>query len=315
MDKNSKQNLRYLYRVYGMNIESDIEIKEFINADEFEEDDEKVIINQCEIKKNIKDKIKNGLFGGSTENEIWFNIRNTAVYQIVDGNTINFEIYENADMDQVKIYLTCSCLGFIMIQREKLAIHGGVIIDNEKAIVITGERGAGKSTITTAFRLRGFKFLSDDVAALSDSVPIRVHHGFPYEKLCIDAMKNFNYDKSKYQSFMGDTKIKYMVPAIEHFSLKDIPLGCIIELKCENVQQVQLIEVKGIEKLSCIIKSIYRGEYLESIQGISSNYMKKCVNLSKNIRYYRITRPEDKFTVQEQMELIEKIIKEDLKNE
>ncbi len=37
-----------------MNIESNIEIKEFINADEFEEDDEKVIINQCEIKKEYK---------------------------------------------------------------------------------------------------------------------------------------------------------------------------------------------------------------------------------------------------------------------
>ena len=35
MDKNSKQNLRYLYRVYGMNIESDIEIKEFIKVHEF----------------------------------------------------------------------------------------------------------------------------------------------------------------------------------------------------------------------------------------------------------------------------------------
>ncbi|ETJ15852.1 hypothetical protein Q604_UNBc4C00183G0001, partial [human gut metagenome] len=32
-------------------------------------------------------------------------------------------------------------------------------------------------------------------------------------------------------------------------------------------------------------------------------------------RNYRITRPENKFTVQEQIELIEKIIKEDLKNE
>lgn len=314
MNQNNIQDLRYLYRVYGMTIESNIEIEEFIKADKLD-DEERVIINQCQIKIDIKDKVKKGIYGRSIENEIWFNIKNVAIYQILDGNTINFEIYENADIDQVKIYLTCSCLGFIMIQREKLSIHGGAIIVNGKSIIITGERGAGKSTITTAFRLRGFKFLSDDVSALSDSIPIKVQHGFPYEKLCTDAMENFNYDKNEYKSFMGDTKMKYMVSAIEHFSLNDVPIVCIIELECKNVENVQLTEVRGIDKLNCIIKSIYRGEYLDIIQGISSNYMNKCIRLSKNIRYYKITRPENKFTVHKQMELIEKIIGEDLKDE
>lgn len=309
MDKNSKQNLRYLYRVYGMNIESDIEIKEFIKVHEFN-DKSIVKINKCKLEWEIKDKISDGICSMFSKNEIWFNVRNIAIYQMLNGNTINFEVYENADMDVVQLYLTYSCLGFIMIQREKIALHGGTVIIDGKAIIITGERGAGKSTLTTALRESGFKFLSDDVAAISECEPLKVQHGFPYEKLCADAMNKFNYDKKNYKSFMGDEQIKYLVPAIDDFCLNDVPLACVIELEQRDIATVQIEEVKGIEKLNNIIKSIYRGEYLDYIQGISANYMKKCISISKDIKYYKIIRPKNEFTVYDQIELVESVVKE-----
>lgn len=309
MNQNNKQNLRYLYRVYGMNIESNIEIKEFIKVHEFN-DKSIVKINKCEIGKEIKDKISDGICSMFSKKEIWFNVKNIAIYQMLNGNTINFEVYENADIDVVQLYLTCSCLGFIMIQREKIALHGGTVIIDGKAIIITGERGAGKSTLTTALRQRGFKFLSDDVAAISEYEPLKIQHGFPYEKLCADAMNKFNYNKKNYKSFMGDEQIKYLVPAIDDFCLNDLPLSCVIELEEGDTSTVQIEEVKGIEKLNNIIKSIYRGEYLEYIHGISLNYMKKCISISKYVKYYKITRPRNEFTVYDQMELVESVVRE-----
>ena len=68
-------------------------------------------------------------------------------------------------MQLMKIYVMCSCLGFIMLQRNMVAIHGGGVIEmDNKAVIFTGDRGAGKSTLTTALRRKGYKFISDDVA-------------------------------------------------------------------------------------------------------------------------------------------------------
>ena len=82
------------------------------------------------------------------------------------------EVCENANMQLMKIYIMCSCLGFIMLQRDMVAIHGGVIEMDNNAVIFTGDRGAGKSTLTTALREKGYKFISDDVAGIMfDKVP------------------------------------------------------------------------------------------------------------------------------------------------
>ena len=44
-----------------------------------------------------------------------------------------------------------------------VAIHGGVIEIDNKAVIFTGDRGAGKSTLTTALREKGYKFICDFV--------------------------------------------------------------------------------------------------------------------------------------------------------
>ena len=122
---------------------------------------------------------------------------NIATYCITNGNKVEVEVCENANMQLLKIYIMCSCLGFIMLQRDMVAIHGGVIEMDNNAVIFTGDRGAGKSTLTTALREKGYKSISDDVAGIMfDKVPY-VMPGFPYQKLCESAMDKFGYDKKK----------------------------------------------------------------------------------------------------------------------
>ena len=54
--------------------------------------------------------------------------------------------------------------------------HAGALALNGKGIIIPGARGAGKSTITAALALGGFKYLSDEVAMVDDD---RRLHPFP----------------------------------------------------------------------------------------------------------------------------------------
>lgn len=296
--------MEYRYKVYGIFIKSDIEIKEFLKIKEINND--YIEICKADMPQKIKNDIDNGKHLCIDKNEIWFDASNIAVYRIMNGNQINYEPYDNADQVLLRVYLMCSCLGFIMIQRNKVAIHGGSIVINNNAVIVTGARGAGKSTLTTALRKQGYKFLADDVSAISIiDDEIQVESGFPYQKLCCDAMDQFKYDKRKYSSFIAGNKKKFIVSAKNDFQANNVKLSAIIELACSNVNTVYIEEIKGADKLKNIINSIYREEYIKDLGKMSAAYIKTCIYIACNIKYYKIFRPINKFTVQEQIKLIE----------
>ena len=295
------------YYVYGLNIRSEIEIDEFHKIDMILED--KVVnIKNGVMPKEIKDDILKGSKIKFSKNRIWFYIPNIATYCIINGSEIIVEVAEGADMQLMKVYLMCSCLGFIMLQRDMVAIHGGVIEMDDKAVIFTGDRGAGKSTLTTALRRKGYKFISDDVASIEINKLPYVMPGFPYQKLCKSAMDNFGYDKDSYISFMSDDEIKYIVPAKDKFVHNSKELIAMVKLEVSDVEEVTIEELRGSEKLYNIIKNIYRGEYIKYLGGMNPRYFKQCLDIAKNIKFFKIVRPINKFTVDEQIELIEEAI-------
>lgn len=293
------------YYVYGLNIKSEIEIEEFVKLDNIADEDV-VTISYSTMSDDIKEKIKEGVRINLSNNKIWFHINDIATYCVTDGNKIEVELCDNADMQLMKIYVMCSCLGFIMIQKKMVAIHGGVIEMDNKAVIFTGDRGAGKSTLTTALRERGYKFISDDVAGIKINKVPYVMPGFPYQKLCESAMDKFGYDKERYTSFMSDKEVKYVVPALDEFVYEGRELVAIVKLTVGEVDEVTIEELRGSEKLNNIIENIYRGEYINHLGRMDPIYFKQCIDIAKNIRFFKITRPANKFTVDTQIELIER---------
>ncbi len=301
---------KYFYRVYGLNIDSNIEILEFPKRNEDFIDKDIVTILYGQTPNNILEEIKEGKSIHVTKDHVWFHIDHVATYCIENGNTVIVDPCENCDKSLMKVYIMGSVLGFLLLQRESTAIHGGTVVINGKAIIFTGERGAGKSTLTTALVKKGYNFVADDVAALSFDNKIVIEPGFPYHKLCFDALENMCYVKESYPYFHVDGKIKYIVPDFHGFSKEKFPLTAICELDMGEVDNVRVEEIRGVEKLNKIIKNIYRNEYIGSMEGMTPKYFKNCIEIAQKAKFYRITRPRDKYTVDDQIEIIEEIFKE-----
>lgn len=300
----SFEKSEFYYRVYGLDVKSEIKIDEFVPIENINVEN-KVNIVYANMPLNIKEDIKNNKKSSFSKAECWFHINDVATYRVTGGDLIEFEPCENADPYLLRVFLMCSCLGFIMIQRDIVAIHGGTIVIDNKAIILTGNRGAGKSTLTTALRLKGYPFISDDVAAIEikDSIPM-VKHGFPYQKLCSSAMDKLGYDKENYFSFMSDTEIKYLVDAHDDFIYEDTRLFALCELSIGDVEDVQIEEIKGSEKLNKLIANRYRVEFVQVMGGISPIAFKTLLQIAKNIKFYKIIRPNGQFTVDKQIELL-----------
>ena len=294
----------YHYKVYGINIDSRIEIPEFpVNKENI--NNKKVDLILGKASDSIKEEIDKGRRISVARDNIWFHAEGVATYMINNGNEVMVEPCENYDEKLLKVYIMGSVMGFLLLQQQVLAIHGGTTVINDKAVVFTGDRGAGKSTLITALGERGYKFLADDVAAIRIKDMPMVNPGFPYHKLCEDAVEKMNYDKAKITFFRGDGKIKYLVPDFKGFCDKETPLKALIEITEGDVDSVKLEEIFGQKKFYKLLNNIYRNEYLSRMGEIPPKYFKQCMEVAKNIKCYTLIRPRDKFTVEEQIKLIE----------
>lgn len=309
MIPDSERVTKYTYKVYGMNIESEIFLPELLLVSNKEDDYVDVTISYGVMPKGIRHELENSQTYKFGKNEMWFSIKEVAQYYIYNGNAIIVEPYPNGDMEDIKIFLLGSAFGMLLIQRDIVAIHGGTVIVDGQGVIFTGDSGVGKSTLTAALRKKGYAFLADDVSVTSkgiDGIPV-INPGYPQQKLCKDAMEKMGYDTDKFIMIDSD-RDKYAIPVCNDFFKEAVPLGAIFELAIGEVNNVHVSEVIGSEKLKVLLKNIYRIELTRYI-GISPSYFKSCVDIVKKIPLYRIIRPKDTFSIKQQIEFITETLK------
>ena len=297
-----ENKMKYYYKVYGLNIESEIKIQELIILNDENKANIDVTIYIDKMPESINTAKNQGILEGFRKNEMWFYIKDIATYYIKNGQEIIVEPYRDIHDHYIKTYILGSAFGLMLIQRNIVAIHGGSVLIDDKAIICTGDTGAGKSTLTSAFRLSGAKLIADDVSAIDMTDEINIYPAYPQQKLCGDAVRKLGYDTEDFIR-IDEGRDKYAIPSESEFINKSVNLSVIFEIMVGDIEEVEIKELRGSEKMNTIMKNIYRG-YVNQISGLDREYFKKCLKVTKDIKIYRIIRPKDKFTVNEQRQLI-----------
>ena len=305
--------MKYYYRVYGLNIESKIEVPEFEVIDSNSDIDVKLYFGV--VNEKIINLITQGHRAKYEKQDMWFYIEDVAIFHIYNGDTVVIEPMGDKNNKMIKLYIMGSVMGMILLQRNMVAIHGGGIVIDGKGCIFTGQKGAGKSTITTALRRKGYKFIADDVCSINIGETNTINYGFGYQKLCEDAMEKLGYSLDEYEPFRGDLNVnKYIVPAFDEFTKEELPLEAVFELVVGDVDEVVIEEVLGANKVNKLIENVFRIEMLRYSGGIEPVYFKKCLDIVKSTKIYKITRPKDVFSVDKQISLVEDIILYDEEN-
>ena len=299
--------MKYYYRVYGVNIESKIEVPEFEVIDSNSDIDVKLSFGV--VNEEIINLITQGHRAKYEKQDMWFYIEDVAIFHIYNGDTVTIEPMGDKNNKMIKLYIMGSVMGMILLQRNMVAIHGGGIVIDGKGCIFTGQKGAGKSTITTALRKKGYKFIADDVCSINIGETNTIHHGFGYQKLCEDAMEKLGYNLDEFEPFRGDLNVnKYIVPAFDEFTKEEVPLEAIFELAVGDVDEVKVEEILGANKMNKLIENVFRIEMLTYAGGMEPKYFKQCLDIAKSTKMYRITRPKDVFSVEEQISLVREVL-------
>lgn len=290
----------YRYKAFGLNLFSDIEIIELDKSEG--ECDVRIVIGS--VPKNIEKVLEDSDQYQLSKTEFMFDIKNIAKYYVIEGRKIVIEPYVEADYDSITVYLMGTAMGVLLIQRNLVAIHGSAVSVDHRALIITGDCGAGKTSLCSGFRKNGYGFLADDISALSldkDYQPF-VHPAFAQQRLCTDTAVKMGYDLGalKLASMEED---KYVVRLEENYIEKEIPLAAIVEISIGDSDEVELETLVGIEKIKRIEKNIYCGPLYDNI-GFTNSYYQALLLIAKSIKFYCISRPKVGFTVDEQLRMI-----------
>ncbi|MDD4921884.1 MAG: hypothetical protein PHS30_05345, partial [Bacteroidales bacterium] len=97
------------------------------------------------------------------QSDFFLNIKGIACFKVQNGNEISIYPYEGADESSIQLFLNGSAFGALLHQRGILPLHGCSFRYQDKGVVICGNSGAGKSSVTAAFCQNGANFITDDI--------------------------------------------------------------------------------------------------------------------------------------------------------
>ncbi len=333
--------MSYRYLLYGLKVESEIEIEEAFSKDFEGEADVKVTYGQMplEVLDIFREKEPDEACSAMSGSALAFRIPGVGDY-LVRRNAIIVAVLDDAPREQMKTFLLGSAFGYCMFLRKQVLLHGGAvarvnktggrkivhdmadttytvgseyIADGTIGVIITGESGAGKSTVLDALMERGYKFIADDVCAITDnSGKPHINMAYPQKKLCRDAALKHGYDLAKL-IYIGEERDKFAVRLSDGFLPEGTEFKYLFEIVLSDREKqdnnIVVREITGHEKLKAILRNIYRGEDGFALWGISPEYMQKCLKIAAEIQIYQIARPGSVDTLNEILVTIEEILR------
>lgn len=300
--------MSYRYYLYGLHVESDIKLEEALEEQPGANVDVRVEVGSMpeEIKEKTKDVDASQKSFMHKRDAMCFRVPNVGDY-LVEESKITVEPFIDVESQPVKTFLLGSAFGFCMVLRKMVVMHGGAIEHNGKGIIVTGESGAGKSTVSSGLKERGYQFIADDVCALSETGDkVHINLAYPQQKLCRDAAIQQGYDLSEL-IYINEHRDKFAVRLKNGYLPEGADFNYLFELRLSEDDKLHFQKIEGHEKLFTILRNVYRGESAFEMWGMPPEYMKKCLKIASTIEVYQISRPENLNTLEEILQKISEI--------
>lgn len=249
-----KVNEKYFYKIYGLNVMSQIPLieAEACSFDKLDFIDVEIIIS------NIPDYIKRNFIYKDLKRcykkEIYFSINTVAHYYILEGRHIFIEPMNGASWKNIRSFLLGYAFGRLFKQLDIVAIHGGAVSINNRGIILSGESNSGKTALTTGFINNNYGFLSDDVVVIDfnrNNEPILIP-SYPYQKLRKDTAEYMNINDGSLNNNRLGRELN------DSFIYTPVKLNSLFEIVPDSsVREVKVKKVHQLNKMEVLYKSIY----------------------------------------------------------
>ncbi len=216
-----------------------------------------------------------------------------ARYLAVDGREIIVQPEAGATESDLRLFLLCSPMGALLLQRGLLPLHASAVATPRGAAVFMGASGAGKSTLAASFHRRGFRVLADDISVVRfapDGAPW-VMPGLPQFKLWPDAVARLGSTADEPARLRPQVE-KRAVPFWDRFHPEPLPLDHIVFLRPSRKSEIEVDRLSGIDRVPPLLRNTYRAQFLPGL-GIAASCFESVSRLAKSVKVTRVSRPLD----------------------
>lgn len=237
-------------------------------------------------------------------------LRNSTTWLVVEnGSRILYERRENGNQIYLQTYILGFGMAMLHLQRKEMALHCSALCRQGEAILITGESGSGKSTMTASLLKNGFDFMADDMTIIKRNAVggIHVMSGFPFQKLTRDMVSASGYLLEEL-IYINEKKDKFLVPYERKFPTEETKVKAIFHLEVNNsIKQVQYEKLEGMEKYYTCVHNLFLRKLFQP-QKHANFYAEHCLEIASKIMVYRIQRPVGEDSVSQIEKLINMLV-------
>lgn len=264
----------YRYRLYGLNLASEIELPELAPA---KGDRTDVSIVLAPRAFSCGDDV--------------MDIEGVASYRVPDRHRIEVHVCTGSLWAQLRLFLLGSAMAMILYRRGVFALHANAVVVEGGTWAFAGESGAGKSTLALWMSNRDYPLLADDVCAIDDrdGGNLMVFGGVPRLRLWEDAVLREGLAPGELpRSFPGDDDYrKYDVSIDDQRRLEAAPLRLMCILERAEHSRVERLE--GLAAVEALYAHSYRGHHVTTL-GKPEKHWQMCLRIAREVPVFRYCR-------------------------
>jgi hypothetical protein len=207
-----------------------------------------------------------------------------------EGNYIEYFPVPRADPEWIKLYLNGQVLVALLHQRKIINFHASSFVYDNLGVMILGETGAGKSSLTASFILGGAGFLSDDLT------PIFFRNDKPHImalgrdiKLRANTVGQLNIGFENLKDAEAGTGKQYL--QMEKPYSADHPVDTIMKIEVGNVIAPEFYAPAASEKFTIMRSEICLWEMLAGMPETEAEYLQQLVKIVEQVKVVRVVRP------------------------
>jgi hypothetical protein len=278
---------KYYYKVYGLILESEIEIPE---VPEIIKSEPNATIKIGTVPDKLNDTLGKGVLYELTKKDFLFKLERIAKYRVQSGEIITIQPEVDANLNEIRLFLLGSVFAALLHQKGIFVLHGSAVAKDKKAIIFTGSSSSGKSSVAYGLYKKGYTFVSDDISVItcSDNGTCSIYPGIPQFKLWKDVLNHLKHFEMLNK--VRPTIEKYTLPITNSIAKSPIEIGCIISLRTKNSPGFKIEELNGVQKFNMLRKHTYRLQYLTNMQQSLLHFNQLSI-LSKKLKVFNLERP------------------------
>ena len=298
---------KFYYKIYGLKVQSEISLPGAYVCAPFSEPD--ITAELGEIPEFLKGSREAG-YGTWTNGftNAWFFTPDAAEFYIEGGKKIIIKPIEDPNWDLVSSLLLSAGMSLIFLQRNEPVIHGSALVWQDQAFIVSGDSGAGKSTVSFELMKKPYGFLADDTVHLhrEDGVFL-AEPSYPQQKLCRDQAERLGLDLKKLR-YIDEQRDKFAKMCTDRYVTHGLPLKCIVILRKDPLaQKVYWKELTGRDYLDAMTGAFYLAETYRNTTGFPMELMAQIISLASQIKLYGVYRPETGDTVSQVTAAVEQL--------